>query len=85
MRNMIRALSFFRADWLLISVWLVMIAAQIGLGLLMPWPLQVMIDSVLQHAANASDCRNDLRSGVDPAHHVVSAVDKEDVACSIEL
>jgi ATP-binding cassette subfamily B protein/subfamily B ATP-binding cassette protein MsbA len=47
MKNLLRALSYFRSDVLrLVFVFLLMLAS-IGLNVLKPWPLAIIVDSVL--------------------------------------
>lgn len=43
----LRAISYFRPDWRLISVLLALIALSTGLGLLQAWPMAILIDAVL--------------------------------------
>src|SRR3954451_5381038 len=47
MRLYLRALSYFRKDVPLIGIQLLLIAISTGLGLLMAWPMAILIDSVL--------------------------------------
>ena len=51
-RFYLRALSYFRADWPLIVLQLLLIAAATGLGLLMAWPMAILVDSVLSAPTN---------------------------------
>lgn len=47
MRFYLRALSYFRNDWGVIALWLSLMGASTGLGLLSAWPMAILIDSVL--------------------------------------
>ncbi|HOA75267.1 MAG TPA: ABC transporter ATP-binding protein [Phycisphaerae bacterium] len=49
-RFYLRALSYFRPDLPLVVLLLVIIAANTGLGLLMAWPMAVLVDSVLSNS-----------------------------------
>ncbi|MDB5302361.1 MAG: hypothetical protein JWO87_4024 [Phycisphaerales bacterium] len=51
MRLYLRAISYFRADWPLILMWLLLIGLSTGIGLLAAWPMAILIDSVLGGAA----------------------------------
>lgn len=42
----LRAVSYFRPDWHLIGLQLALIATSTGLGLLMAWPMAILVDSV---------------------------------------
>jgi ABC-type multidrug transport system fused ATPase/permease subunit len=42
-----RALSYFRPDWPLVLVWLVLIACSTCVGLLTAWPMAILLDTVL--------------------------------------
>ena len=47
MKNLLRALRYFRLDgWRLVLVFLLMVAS-VGLNVLKPWPLAIIVDSVL--------------------------------------
>ncbi|HEX8912243.1 MAG TPA: ABC transporter ATP-binding protein [Humisphaera sp.] len=48
-----RAVSYFRADWKLVALWFALIGLGTGLGLLAPWPMAVLADSVLAPASAA--------------------------------
>jgi ABC-type multidrug transport system fused ATPase/permease subunit len=47
MRFYRRALSYFRPDWPLVAVWLLLIGTSTGLGLLTAWPMAILVDTVL--------------------------------------
>jgi subfamily B ATP-binding cassette protein MsbA len=47
MRCCIRALSYFREDWKLISAFLALVAVSIGVGVMQAWPMAVLVDVVL--------------------------------------
>jgi subfamily B ATP-binding cassette protein MsbA len=47
MRLYLRALSYFRSDWRLVIVWLLLIACATGIGLLTAWPMAILLDTVL--------------------------------------
>ena len=47
MRLYWRAISYFRADWPLVLLLLGLIGASTAIGLLTPWPMAVLLDSVL--------------------------------------
>lgn len=49
-----RALFYFRSDLPLILAWIVFIALGIGVGLLAPWPMAILADSVLGQSPPAS-------------------------------
>ena len=55
MRLYLRALSYFRQDLPLVLLLLVVIFASAGLGLLVAWPMAILIDSVLTPAPNHHD------------------------------
>ncbi len=42
-----RVISYFRKDWSLITLFLVLIAISIGIGLMQAWPMAILVDSVL--------------------------------------
>src|SRR4051812_43294615 len=48
MRIGLRAVSYFRDDVLLVSLLIVIVIVSTGLGLLMAWPLAILVDSVLE-------------------------------------
>src|SRR4051794_6368645 len=47
-----RAVSYFSPDWPLMIVWLSLIALSTGLGLLVAWPMAILVDSVLVAPTN---------------------------------
>src|SRR5688500_18457387 len=47
-----RATSYFRADWLLLGILVLLIGLSTLLGLLAPWPIAVLADSVLTPQAH---------------------------------
>jgi ATP-binding cassette subfamily B protein len=47
MRLYLRAISYFRPDWPLVILLLAVIFAASGVGLLMAWPMAILVDSVL--------------------------------------
>jgi ATP-binding cassette, subfamily B, bacterial len=47
MRVYIRALSYFKSDWPLVGVLLLLIGVSTAVGILMAWPMAILIDSVL--------------------------------------
>jgi ATP-binding cassette subfamily B protein len=49
-----RAVSYFRADWPLVVLWGVLVVVGTALGLLGPWPMAVLADSVLAGPAAAA-------------------------------
>src|SRR4051812_35557198 len=51
MRFYRRALAYFRPDWPLIAIWLLLIGISTGVGMLMAWPMAILIDSVLGSSA----------------------------------
>ena len=55
MRLYLRAVSYFRQDLPLVAVLLVIIFASAGLGLLMAWPMAILIDSVLTTTPRGGD------------------------------
>lgn len=55
MRLYLRALSYFKADWPLLLVWGTLIAISTGIGLLVAWPMAILIDSVLAPGAANPD------------------------------
>jgi subfamily B ATP-binding cassette protein MsbA len=66
MRLYLRALSYFRADWPLVGVLLLMIAASTAVGLATAWPMAILIDSVLA-APTKSDWAHRILLGMLPA------------------
>lgn len=52
LRPHLRAVSYFRQDLPLVLLLLVIIFASAGLGLLVAWPMAILIDSVLTPAPN---------------------------------
>ncbi|HEV2294277.1 MAG TPA: ABC transporter ATP-binding protein [Tepidisphaeraceae bacterium] len=54
MRSSLRALRYFRPDWPLIGIWLLLIGVSTGVGLLMAWPMAILIDSVLGTSSSQS-------------------------------
>lgn len=50
-RLYLRAVLYFRQDWLLILVWIGLIGAGTILGLLSAWPMAILLDSVLSNSA----------------------------------
>jgi subfamily B ATP-binding cassette protein MsbA len=69
MRLYLRALSYFRADWPLVGVLLFLIATSTVVGLLMAWPMAILIDSVLA-APTKHDWPHRLFLGILPSHQV---------------
>jgi subfamily B ATP-binding cassette protein MsbA len=55
MRLYLRALSYFRPDWPLVCVLVLLIGAATALGLLLPWPMAVLLDSVLSPESRHDD------------------------------
>src|SRR5215207_9689663 len=53
MRLYLRAVSYFRADWRWVLVWLVLIALATGLGLLSAWPMAILLDTALAPVGQA--------------------------------
>lgn len=51
MRFYLRALRYFSADWPLIVLLLILIGLSTGAGLLMAWPMAILVDSVLSESA----------------------------------
>ena len=47
MSGLVRGLGYFRPDWPRVSVCLGLLVVSIGLNLLKPWPLAILVDSVL--------------------------------------
>src|SRR5437868_4457471 len=47
MRLYLRAMSYFRRDWRLLAVWGVLLGVSTIVGLLIAWPMAVLVDSVL--------------------------------------
>src|SRR4051812_30866887 len=47
MRLYLRAVSYFRQDWPLVVLLLAVIFVASGVGLLMAWPMAILVDSVL--------------------------------------
>jgi ATP-binding cassette, subfamily B, bacterial len=47
MKNLLRALSYFKQDWRTIGVLMAFLISSIALNVLKPWPLALMVDSVL--------------------------------------
>src|SRR5215207_4592972 len=47
MKNLLRALSYFKQDWRSIIALTIFLVVSIGLNVLKPWPLALMVDSVL--------------------------------------
>ena len=47
MKNFLRALNYFRPDFARIALVVVLLLVSIGLNVLKPWPLAVIVDSVL--------------------------------------
>ena len=52
MRLYLRAIAYFRPDLPLVLAWLALIGLSTGLGLLVAWPMAVLIDSVLTATPN---------------------------------
>src|SRR3954452_2422717 len=69
MRLYLRALSYFRADWPLVGVLLVTIAASTAVGLATAWPMAILIDSVLA-APTKSDWAHRVLLGILPSNPV---------------
>jgi subfamily B ATP-binding cassette protein MsbA len=69
MRHYLRALSYFKADWPLLVLLLVLIGMSTAVGLLMAWPMAILIDSVLA-APTAQDWAHRLFLGFLPSSHV---------------
>lgn len=66
MRLYLRAMSYFRADWPLVVVLLLIIGASTAAGLLTAWPMAILIDSVLS-APTQSDWVHRTLLGILPA------------------
>src|SRR5438067_739898 len=49
MKNFLRALSYFRPDFARIALVVILLLISIGLNVLKPWPLAVIVDSILGH------------------------------------
>src|SRR5205809_7295647 len=47
MKNLLRALKYFRADGWRIALVVILLFISIGLNVLKPWPLALLVDSVL--------------------------------------
>src|SRR3954463_7388133 len=55
MRLYLRALSYFRSDWRLVIIWLLLIACATGIGLLTAWPMAILLDTVLASPGQAAN------------------------------
>src|SRR4051812_39261797 len=69
MRLYVRALSYYRKDWPLVGLLLFLIAVSTAVGLLMAWPMAILIDSVLA-APTKSDWAHRFFLGLLPNNHV---------------
>jgi ABC-type multidrug transport system fused ATPase/permease subunit len=69
MRLYVRALSYFKADWPAVIALLALIGLSTAVGLLMAWPMAILIDSILAAPA-AQDWVHRLFLGLLPSNHV---------------
>jgi ATP-binding cassette subfamily B protein len=51
MRFYVRAVSYFLPDWPLVCVWVFLVTLSTAVGLLVAWPMAILIDSVLESTA----------------------------------
>ncbi len=68
-RLYLRAVSYFRQDWLLILIWIALIGIATVLGLLAAWPMAILLDSVLSNSAQ-HDLIHRLILNLLPSHRV---------------
>jgi ATP-binding cassette subfamily B protein len=47
MKNILRALNYFRSDFVRIALVVILLLISIGLNVLKPWPLAVIVDNIL--------------------------------------
>ena len=66
MRFFLRAISFFRKDWALITVFLALVVVSIGIGVMQAWPMAVLVDVVLTPTPTAYSWPHKLFLGALP-------------------